>query len=186
MCPQSRTGEGAGQGMRILGNENRSQLLCTKAAPQFLLSDQEARAIILEQVKSIRTRWDAICDEARLSVTDRAFVPSCMAGNSSILMRSMTLLKKSDQPADSETLSHSSRSSCRDCSARSLSVRVNRIRAGKITRAPLLDILLSSVLRFNVPAQILQPVVQPVIGLPTAYYQVLSGIYKFLVDLISY
>jgi len=75
VCPQSRIGEEAGQGMRVLGNENKSQLaLCLKAAPQFLLSDQEARAMILEQVNTIRAHWDVICDEAELSVTDRAFL----------------------------------------------------------------------------------------------------------------
>jgi serine/threonine-protein kinase HipA len=72
VCPQSRLGEEAGQGMRILGNDNRSQLaLCLQAAPNFLLSDQEARAIILQQVKTIRTRWDDVCDEAKLSAADR-------------------------------------------------------------------------------------------------------------------
>ena len=73
VCPQSRLGEEAGQGMRIVGNNNRSQLvLCLEAAPQFLLSDQDARAIILQQVNTIRARWDGICDEAKLSATDRA------------------------------------------------------------------------------------------------------------------
>ncbi len=75
VCPQSRAGEEAGQGMRIFGNNNASQLaLCLKAAPQFLLSDQEARTIILEQVNTIRARWDSICDEAKLSAADRALL----------------------------------------------------------------------------------------------------------------
>jgi serine/threonine-protein kinase HipA len=75
VCPQSRLGEEAGQGMRILGNHNKSQLvLCLQAAPQFLLSDQEARAIILQQVNTIRAHWDGICDEAKLSATDRALL----------------------------------------------------------------------------------------------------------------
>jgi serine/threonine-protein kinase HipA len=75
VCPQSRMGEEAGQGMRIVGNNNRSQLgLCLQAAPQFLLSDKEAIAIILQQVNSIRTHWEGICDEAKLSATDRALL----------------------------------------------------------------------------------------------------------------
>lgn len=75
VCPQSRMGEEAGQGMRISGNNNASQLaLCLKAAPQFLLSDQEARTIILEQVHMIRAHWDDICDEAKLSAADRALL----------------------------------------------------------------------------------------------------------------
>ena len=45
VCPQSRLGEEAGQGMRIIGTDNGSQLaLCLRAAPNFLLSDQEARS----------------------------------------------------------------------------------------------------------------------------------------------
>jgi serine/threonine-protein kinase HipA len=75
VCPQSRQGEEAGQGMRIVGTNNRSQLaLCLEAAPQFLLSGQKARNIILQQVKTIRTHWDGICDEAKLSATDRALL----------------------------------------------------------------------------------------------------------------
>jgi serine/threonine-protein kinase HipA len=75
VCPQSRLGEEAGQGMRIIGNNNKSQLgLCLQAAPQYLLSDQEARAIILQQVNTIRAHWDGICDEAKLSATDRVLL----------------------------------------------------------------------------------------------------------------
>ena len=73
VCPQSRLGEEAGQGMRIIGYNNKSQLsLCLQAAPQFLLSDQEAIAIILQQVNTIRAHWDSICNEAKLSEADRA------------------------------------------------------------------------------------------------------------------
>ena len=75
VCPQSRMGEEAGQGMRIVGNNNRSQLaLCLEAAPQFLLSEQEARAIILRQVKAIRGNWEGVCDEAKLTAMDRALL----------------------------------------------------------------------------------------------------------------
>jgi len=75
VCPQSRLGEEAGQGMRIVGNSNQSQLgLCVQAAGRFHLSDGEARAILLQQVNTIRANWDRICDEAKLSATDRAFL----------------------------------------------------------------------------------------------------------------
>ena len=75
VCPQSRLGEEAGQGMRIIGNNNKSQLgLCLQAAPKFHLSDHEARAIILKQVNTIRAHWDGICDEAKLSAADRALL----------------------------------------------------------------------------------------------------------------
>lgn len=72
VCPQARTGEEAGQGMRIVDNNNRSQLaLCLKAAPQFLVSDQDARAVILGQVKTIRAHWERVCDEANVSAVER-------------------------------------------------------------------------------------------------------------------
>ena len=75
MCPQSRPGEEAGQGMRIVGANNRSQLgLCLQAAPRFLLSGGQAGAIILRQVTTIRTHWEDVCDEAKLSATDRALL----------------------------------------------------------------------------------------------------------------
>jgi serine/threonine-protein kinase HipA len=61
--------------MRIVGNNNRSQLaLCLQAAPQFLLSDTQASAIVLQQVNTIRAHWEGICDEAKLSATDRALL----------------------------------------------------------------------------------------------------------------
>jgi serine/threonine-protein kinase HipA len=75
VCPQLRTGNEAGQGMLIEGHENRSQLgLCLKSAPQFRLTDADARAIILRQVNTIRAHWDGICDEANLSAADRALL----------------------------------------------------------------------------------------------------------------
>jgi len=75
VCPQARTGEEAGQGMRIVGNNNRSQLgLCLQAAPQFLISEPEARVIILRQVKAIRANWEGVCGEAKLTEADRALM----------------------------------------------------------------------------------------------------------------
>jgi len=75
ICPQSRAGEEAGQGMRIRGTVNRSQLaLCLQVAPQYLLSEEEAKAIILQQVNTIRTRWEAVCDEGALTPVDRAYL----------------------------------------------------------------------------------------------------------------
>jgi len=75
ICPQSRAGEEAGQGMRIRGTVNRSQLaLCLQVAPQYLLSEEEAKAIILQQVNTIRTRWETVCDEGALTPVDRAYL----------------------------------------------------------------------------------------------------------------
>jgi serine/threonine-protein kinase HipA len=75
VCPQSRPGEEAGQGMRILGTVNRSQLaLCLQVAPQYLLSAAEAKGIILQQVSVIRNHWEAVCDEGTLTPVDRAYL----------------------------------------------------------------------------------------------------------------
>jgi serine/threonine-protein kinase HipA len=61
--------------MRIVDTNNRSQLvLCLQVAPQFLLSDQEAKALILQQVDAIRTHWNNVCDEATLTFVDRAYL----------------------------------------------------------------------------------------------------------------
>ena len=74
ICPQPRTGTEAGQAMLILGNERQSQLsLCLEAASSFLLRPAEARRIVKHQVDVVKKRWDAICDEANLSTTDRRY-----------------------------------------------------------------------------------------------------------------
>ena len=66
---------GAGQGMLIEGDNNRSQLaLCLQSSPQLKLFYSDARAIILQQVNTRRAHWDAICDEAKLSKADRALL----------------------------------------------------------------------------------------------------------------
>lgn len=75
LCPQPRTGEEAGQAMRIIGTANTSQLaLCLQAAPQYLLSEEEAKAIVIRQVNAIRTHWNDICDEGALTPVDRAYL----------------------------------------------------------------------------------------------------------------
>ena len=72
ICPQPRTGREASQAMRIHGQERRSQLsLCLAAAPKFLLSEDRALAIMRRQIAAISDNWDAICDEASLSIADR-------------------------------------------------------------------------------------------------------------------
>lgn len=73
ICPQSRSGQLASQAMLIAGDERRSQLAhCINAAGQFLLSAEEATALILKQVETIKAEWAAACDAADLSQTDRA------------------------------------------------------------------------------------------------------------------
>ncbi|WP_374658768.1 type II toxin-antitoxin system HipA family toxin [Phenylobacterium sp.] len=75
ICPQGRTGGEASQAMLITGNKRLSQLtVCLEAAPQFLLSEERAKAIIEAQLAVIRAQWSAVCDEAGLTEVDRRFL----------------------------------------------------------------------------------------------------------------
>ncbi len=72
ICPQSRVGNEASQAMRIHGTDNLSHLkTCIETAHNFLISKKEARAIFDHQKESIESNWDTVCDEARLSETDK-------------------------------------------------------------------------------------------------------------------
>ena len=72
VCPQSRIGREASQGMQIHGPERRSQLaLCLATANKFLLSDERALAIIKNQVAVIAKNWDKVCNEAGLDDADK-------------------------------------------------------------------------------------------------------------------
>ncbi|WP_245798093.1 type II toxin-antitoxin system HipA family toxin [Chromohalobacter japonicus] len=72
ICPQGRTGNEATQAMLIKG-ENRMSTLhsCLAAAPDFLLNDQQAQAIIENQLVTIARAWDGVCEQAKLTETDR-------------------------------------------------------------------------------------------------------------------
>ena len=73
ICPQGRTGNEASQAMLILGNNNLSKLsTCVDSAHNFHFSKDDARAIIEKQQAIIEMHWDNVCDEAQLSVVDRA------------------------------------------------------------------------------------------------------------------
>jgi serine/threonine-protein kinase HipA len=75
ICPQSRNNPEANQAIYITGLDRRSQLeICRLAASDFLLHDDDARAVINRQVQIIRQSWQAACDEAGLSQVDRAFL----------------------------------------------------------------------------------------------------------------
>jgi serine/threonine-protein kinase HipA len=61
--------------MLIMGQERASQIaLCLKAAPLFLMNNAEAILLATKQVKTIKQRWPAVCDEAKLSKVDRNFL----------------------------------------------------------------------------------------------------------------
>lgn len=88
ICPQGRTGNEATQAMLIKGDNRMSTLAnCIVAAPDFLLTDQEAVDIIAQQIITISGEWDAVCDLANLSATDKALFggrqflnPYCIEG----------------------------------------------------------------------------------------------------------
>jgi serine/threonine-protein kinase HipA len=73
LCPQGRAGNEATQAMLIKGQNRFSTLAtCLSAAPDFLLSDGQATAIIEGQITGIAEYWTATCEEATLSPTDQA------------------------------------------------------------------------------------------------------------------
>jgi serine/threonine-protein kinase HipA len=75
ICPQQRTGREANQAMLILGDMKESRLaLCVDAAHRFLLSADDAKAIIQDQVDCIRGNWIDVCDEAKMTEVDREFL----------------------------------------------------------------------------------------------------------------
>jgi len=75
ICPQNRTGNEATQAMLIVGDDRMSRISsCLKAAMHFLLSLEEAVTIVKHQLSCIAEHWDAVCDEAGLGATDRAFL----------------------------------------------------------------------------------------------------------------
>lgn len=75
ICPQARSGQEVSQAMLITADKRLSRLTnCLEAAPNFLLSAERARAIIVQQVRTIKARWEDVCDEAGLSEVDRSFL----------------------------------------------------------------------------------------------------------------
>ncbi len=72
ICPQNRAGNEASQAMLIYGNNRMSKLSgCIDAAHVFLLSRTEAVAIVEHQKEIVKKNWEMVCDEARLSKTER-------------------------------------------------------------------------------------------------------------------
>ncbi|MFC7335151.1 type II toxin-antitoxin system HipA family toxin [Rhodocista pekingensis] len=72
ICPQARTGREAGQAMLIAGSDRSSRIAtCLAAAPIFHLSKADALHIVEGQVTTIGDNWQAVCDEAELTVADR-------------------------------------------------------------------------------------------------------------------
>lgn len=75
VCPQARSGSEASQAMLVAGEDRRSRIAtCLDAAPDFLLSRQEAIAIVEAQLHSLGEHRARVGDEARLTATDRALL----------------------------------------------------------------------------------------------------------------
>ncbi len=74
ICPQNRTGIEATQAMLIKGERRASTLAtCLAAAPDYHLKEAEAAALIEDQITAMAQQWQAVCDEAELSIVDRKF-----------------------------------------------------------------------------------------------------------------
>lgn len=72
ICPQSRSGNEATQAMLIMGENRMSNLaVCLKAAPKFLLNEQEAIEMITHCIQTLRLNWTEVCNEVALSEADR-------------------------------------------------------------------------------------------------------------------
>jgi serine/threonine-protein kinase HipA len=70
--PQPRTGHEATQAMLISGDGRLSKLAsCLNAAPHFLLTQADAKAVFNKQREAIESHWEQVCDEASLSTVDR-------------------------------------------------------------------------------------------------------------------
>jgi serine/threonine-protein kinase HipA len=77
ICPQPRSGNEASQAMLIAGQDRMSRISsCIAGAHHFLLSRPEAQAIAERQVAVIAEHWDAVCDEAKVTKTDRRLLGS--------------------------------------------------------------------------------------------------------------
>ena len=75
LCPQARTGNEATQAMLIFEEERRSRLsACLVAAHHFLLTRQEALALIEAQLLALGAHWAEVCEAAQLTATDRALL----------------------------------------------------------------------------------------------------------------
>jgi serine/threonine-protein kinase HipA len=75
ICPQGRTGNEASQAMLISGEDRMSRISsCIAAAHLFLVSESAARRLAQQQAALIAEHWAAVCEEARMTKADRAFL----------------------------------------------------------------------------------------------------------------
>jgi serine/threonine-protein kinase HipA len=75
ICPQTRHGRTASQAMLVASSDNSSRIAtCLRAAPHFLLKQEDAVRIIESQVRCIEENWEEVCNEAALSEIDRSLL----------------------------------------------------------------------------------------------------------------
>ncbi len=71
ICPQGRAGNEASQAMRIVGDNNLSQLkLCMEVSHRFLLSEDDAKEVLMKIENVIRKCWKDVCEQAQLTDVD--------------------------------------------------------------------------------------------------------------------
>lgn len=74
ICPQNRTGQESSQAMLLSDDDNHSRFsTCIKAASNFMLNEDQAVEVILQQVATFVQNWDALCDVAEFNPIDRGF-----------------------------------------------------------------------------------------------------------------
>lgn len=74
ICPQNRTGQESSHAMLLSDDDNHSRFsTCITAANEFMLNENQAIEIILQQVEAFVKNWGTLCDEATLSRVDRGF-----------------------------------------------------------------------------------------------------------------
>lgn len=72
ICPQERSGNEEAQAMLISGGNRMSRVSsCIEAAHHFLLSENEALAVIQHQLAALGDFWKDVCEEAALTDIDR-------------------------------------------------------------------------------------------------------------------
>jgi serine/threonine-protein kinase HipA len=73
ITPFPRAGGEASHGMKITQRSNLSRIrLCFDTAPEFGLSEEEARSIVEAQVRGIAEEFDGLCEEIGMSPTTRS------------------------------------------------------------------------------------------------------------------
>ena len=73
ITPFPRAGGEASHGMKITQRSNLSRIrLCLETAPEFGLSEDEARSIVEAQVRGIAENFDGLCEEIGMAQTTRS------------------------------------------------------------------------------------------------------------------